>query len=131
MFNSLEAITSAETQAFLHAKDVFLLIFKIDIEILEGDVLIRALKRPPNCNQNTNSGGGGGNSDVDVSYLFGPQASSGESELQSRGFRLVDSAKGNDSYNHWFRRRSNKCIMVVTEEGRFSDIVPSKTIECK
>ncbi len=33
---TLDRITSAETQAFLHAKDVFLLIFKRDIQIPEG-----------------------------------------------------------------------------------------------
>ena len=33
---TLDRITSAETQAFLHAKDVFLLIFKKNVEIPEG-----------------------------------------------------------------------------------------------
>lgn len=33
---TLDRITSAETQAFLHAKDVFLLIFKREVEVPEG-----------------------------------------------------------------------------------------------
>ena len=87
----------------------------------------------PDCNQNSSSGGsGGGNSGrVDVSDLIGARGSTGETELQRRGFRLVDSAKGNHSYTHWYRSRSRQCIMVVTMEGRYADIVTSRTSECR
>lgn len=86
----------------------------------------------PDCNQNSSSGGsGGGGGRVDVSDLIGARGSSGEAELQRRGFRLVDSAKGNHSYTHWYRSRSRQCIMVVTMDGRYADIVSSKSSECR
>ncbi|MGD9589561.1 MAG: hypothetical protein AB7Q37_14205 [Pyrinomonadaceae bacterium] len=71
--------------------------------------------------------GGGGNqggSKVDVSDLVGARGSSGERELQSRGFRNVDGFKtGNTSYTIWWRRQSRQCIQVATANGRYDSLV--------
>ena len=75
-----------------------------------------------NNNQSGNWGGNSGNG-VDVSDLVGARASSGQSELRSRGFRNVDTFKtGNTSYTIWWRRSSGQCIQVATADGRFDSV---------
>ena len=72
-----------------------------------------------------NQGGGNqGEAGVDVSDLVGARASSGERELQSRGFRNVDGFKrGNTSYTIWWRRQSQQCVQVATANGRYDSLV--------
>ncbi|MEK7855520.1 MAG: hypothetical protein AAB288_05480 [Acidobacteriota bacterium] len=75
-----------------------------------------------NNNQDGNWGRNSGNG-VDVSDLVGARASSGQSELRSRGFRNVDTFKtGNTSYTIWWRRSSGQCIQVATADGRFDSV---------
>ena len=68
---------------------------------------------------------GGWNGDrVDVSDLVGARASSGESQLQSRGFRNVDGFKtGTTSYTIWWRGRSSQCVQVATADGRYDSVM--------
>ena len=55
--------------------------------------------------------------------LVGARASSGESELEARGFRNVDSLKsGNTSYTIWYNRRTRQCLQVATAEGRYDSV---------
>lgn len=74
-----------------------------------------------------NGGGGntsgGGSDQVNVQDLVGVRASSGEAEMKSRGFRLVDSFKsGNTSYTIWWRKPSSQCIQVAVADGRYDSI---------
>lgn len=72
-------------------------------------------------NNNNNNNGGGRK--VDVSDLVGVRASSGEAEMRSRGFRLVDSLKsGSTSYTIWWRQPSRQCIQVAVADGRYDSL---------
>lgn len=75
--------------------------------------------------------GGGGNRPVNVDDLIDARASSGESDLKSRGFAFVDSAKNRMAYTWWFNSRTSQCIMVVTNEGRYVDIIPNQNKRCR
>lgn len=67
----------------------------------------------------------------DVSDLVGARGSSGESELESRGYVLQDSAQGEDrSYTYWWNARSKSCIRVTTNDGRYSDIRKEDASDC-
>ena len=69
-------------------------------------------------------GRGGYRPHVNLSDLQGIRASSGESEMQSRGFRNVDSLKsGNSSYTIWWNGRTRQCIQVATADGRYDSLV--------
>jgi hypothetical protein len=60
---------------------------------------------------------------VKVDDLVGARASSGESELQTRGFRHVDSLQsGTTSYTIWFNGRTHQCLQVATAEGRYDSV---------
>lgn len=73
-----------------------------------------------NRNQGGNSGGG---NYVDVSDLVGVRASSGESELRTRGFRNVDGFKtGSTSYTIWWRSQNRQCLQVATADGRYDSL---------
>jgi len=55
----------------------------------------------------------------DVSDLVGARASSGESQLRSRGYRFIKTSKGGDrSYSNWWRSSTRTCITVATFDGR-------------
>lgn len=71
-----------------------------------------------------NSGGGwGGGNTVEVSDLVGARASSGESQMRSRGFRSVDAFKtGNTSYTIWWRGESRQCVQTATADGRYDSV---------
>lgn len=95
-----------------------------------------AITKTPSADCNANNGnggngggmGGGATAKVDVSDLVGARASSGESEMKSRGFRLVDSLRsGNTSYTIWWRQPSRQCIQVATAEGRYDSVTDIQT----
>lgn len=68
-------------------------------------------------------GGNWGGDKVNLSDLVGIRASSGESELRSRGFRNVDGFKtGSTSYTIWWRGQSRQCIQVATADGRYDSV---------
>ena len=52
----------------------------------------------------------------DVDDLVGARGSSGESALQSRGYRI---AKQNGLTNYWWNSAKDQCIRVVTYNGRY------------
>ena len=77
-------------------------------------------------------GGAGGDSDsgdtVDVGDLKGARASSGESELEARGFRNVDAhTSGNTGYTIWWNSRTRQCIQVATANGRYDSLTDIAT----
>jgi hypothetical protein len=71
---------------------------------------------------------GGYRPHVNLSDLEGVKASSGESEMQSRGFRNVDGFKsGTSSYTIWWNGRTGQCIQVGTWDGRFASVTDIQT----
>lgn len=75
-------------------------------------------------NETSHSSGRGGNwPHVSLQDLVGERASSGESQMQSRGFRNVDGFKsGNTSYTIWWNGRTRQCIQVATADGRYDSV---------
>lgn len=67
----------------------------------------------------------------DVQDLVGARASSGESELRTRGYAFVKSTRGDDRiWSNWWNNRRNQCITVVTMDGRYDSIVTSPAFDC-
>lgn len=66
------------------------------------------------------SGWGGYRQHVNVSDLRGDRASSGESQIQRRGFRNVNTYKvGEYSYQTWYNGNSRQCVKVIVHDGKF------------
>lgn len=62
--------------------------------------------------------------------LVGAKGSSGESELESRGYSFVKNDKaGNSSYSAW--RRGDQCVWVRTADGRYTSIVDATMADCR
>lgn len=74
------------------------------------------------------TGRGGYRPHVNVADLEGTRASSGESEMESRGFRNVDGFKsGSTSYTIWWNGRTGQCIQVGTWDGRYGSVTDIET----
>ncbi|HEU0004494.1 MAG TPA: hypothetical protein VFS12_00770 [Terriglobia bacterium] len=74
------------------------------------------------------TGRGGYRPHVNFSDLVGARASSGESEMESRGFRNVDGFKtGTTSYTIWYNNRTRQCIQVATADGRYDSVTDIET----
>jgi len=72
--------------------------------------------------------GGGGSDPVDVSDLVGSRAAGAQTELQSRGFRSVDSFEsGNDKGTVWWNGRTRQCLQMITADGRADSITDVRT----
>jgi hypothetical protein len=81
-------------------------------------------------NNNTGyaTGFGGYKPHVNLSDLEGVKASSGESDMQSRGFRNVDGFKsGTTSYTIWWNGKTGQCVQVATWDGRYGSITDLQT----
>jgi hypothetical protein len=77
--------------------------------------------------------GGGASSDTPpaLADLVGARASSGESELNRRGYVWLGTEKqGNDSYTYWRARGNGQCVVVRTSEGRYASIANAMDISC-
>lgn len=60
---------------------------------------------------------------IKVADLMGVRASSGESELQSRGFEIAGGNKGwHNSYVNWVNYDAQECVSVTTSNGRFQTL---------
>lgn len=63
--------------------------------------------------------------------LVGARGSSGESELQARGYAYVRGSKsGSASWTFWQKGDAQHCISVRTEEGRYRAIVHAAAADC-
>lgn len=63
--------------------------------------------------------------------LVGVKASSGEAELESRGFTFAGSKQGEGkSKTYWWNAQDGSCIRVSTEDGRYAEIVDTKKKMC-
>ena len=68
---------------------------------------------------------------VNLNDLVGARASSGDGEMQRRGFQTTGGyqAKGK-SYTTWWNGNTRQCVKVVTHEGRFNSISPLHEGNC-
>ncbi len=72
----------------------------------------------------------GGGSDQ-FEDLVGARASSGESELQSRGFKFVKTVKQDGrAYSNWWKASSKTCLTVATVDGRYDSITKGPAADC-
>ena len=77
-----------------------------------------------NNNLSHSTGFGGYQPFVNLADLQGIRASSGESEMERRGFRNVDGFKsGETSYTIWFNRNTRQCVQVATADGRYDSVM--------
>ena len=61
--------------------------------------------------------------------LVGAKAGQAENEIKQRGYRFV---KGADGYTNWIEPRTNYCVSINTQEGRYASIVyAGNSIDCK
>lgn len=66
-----------------------------------------------------------------LSDLIGVRASSGESELRSRGYVFVKTSEGSDrKWSNWWNNGRSQCITVATVDGRYDSIVTSPAFDC-
>jgi hypothetical protein len=62
--------------------------------------------------------------------LVGARASSGESELESRGYTYISTSKGGDSvYTTW--RKASHCVTARTVNGHYASIVDVTMADCQ
>ena len=77
------------------------------------------------------SGGASGDTPPALADLVGARASSGESELNRRGYVWLGTEKqGTDSYTYWRARGNGQCVVVRTSEGRYASIVNAMDLSC-
>jgi hypothetical protein len=63
--------------------------------------------------------------------LIGARASSGESQLRSRGYSFVKTTTGGDrKWSNWWANSSRTCITVATVDGRFDTIISGTPLDC-
>jgi hypothetical protein len=74
--------------------------------------------------------GSGGPGAAGLQDLVGARGSSGESQLQSRGYTYVKGEKGGDSsYTNW--RKGSHCVSVRTTNGHYDMIVDVGMADCE
>lgn len=67
----------------------------------------------------------------DLDDLVGARASSGERELEDRGYRHRKTTKiGNSSIAYWWNSRRGHCIAATTKDGRYSSILEQPDTMC-
>ena len=67
----------------------------------------------------------------ELSDLVGARASSGESELQNRGYSFVKTEEGGDrKWSYWWSNNRRICVSVMTNQGRYGAITSSPAIDC-
>jgi hypothetical protein len=59
-----------------------------------------------------------------LSDLVGARAGQAENAIKQRGYRFVKaSPSGNSVYSQWLEGKTNYCVTILTEEGRYQSIV--------
>lgn len=68
----------------------------------------------------------------DVRDLVGARGSSGESELENRGFIHIMTHEGGQyaKYSYWWNAQSKNCIQVETYDGRYANISDATKSDC-
>jgi len=63
--------------------------------------------------------------------IVGARGSSGESELEARGFTHIDTREGGYSKtSYWWHSRDRNCVQVVTADGRYQSISDATNGDC-
>lgn len=63
--------------------------------------------------------------------LVGARAVGAEAQMQSRGYSLVKTEKGDDrSYTYWWNASSRQCVSVATMDGRYNSITSTPAPDC-
>lgn len=63
--------------------------------------------------------------------LIGVRGSSGENEMESRGYEYVGGEKSADSsYTYWREPKTDKCVAVRVSDGRYQSIVYAPAADC-
>lgn len=66
-----------------------------------------------------------------MSDLVGSKASSGESQLEGRGFTFITGSSGYDSKtSYWWHSGDKNCLQVETRDGRFAHIRDGSKGDC-
>lgn len=86
-------------------------------------------QRQNNTNyRNDHRYGAGYAASVDVSDLEGARGAGAESDMESRGFRSVDSFQsGNGKGSVWYNGRTRQCIQMIVADGRVDSIQDIQT----
>lgn len=64
--------------------------------------------------------------------LVDARGSSGEAELQNRGYEFIRTEKSEDSaYSYWLESETGKCVTVRTENGRYQSLVYAPSFDCQ
>lgn len=64
--------------------------------------------------------------------LVGARGSSGEMELEKRGYQFLRTEKsGTDAYSYWREEKTGKCLTVRTSEGRYQSLVYAPNFDCQ
>lgn len=67
----------------------------------------------------------------DLRGLIGMRASSGQMELESRGFAFIKNTEGGDrKWSNYWNGARRLCISVATVNGRFDSIVSAPAFDC-
>lgn len=63
--------------------------------------------------------------------LVGVRGSSGETEMQNRGYHFVATDKSESGvYMYWREKQTKKCVTVRVEDGRYQSIVYAPDSDC-
>jgi hypothetical protein len=74
--------------------------------------------------------GAGGSGAAGLQDLVGARASSGERELEGRGYTFISGSKGGDSaYTTW--RKGSHCVTARTVNGHYKSIVDVTMADCQ
>lgn len=66
---------------------------------------------------------------TDVADLVGARGSSGETQMQARGYQLIRATRVQDqSWTFWWNEVQSQCVSIATSDGRYASInlVPSQ-----
>lgn len=67
----------------------------------------------------------------ELSDLVGAKASSGETQLEQRGYIFIKTEKGEDRiWSNWYKASNKTCVTVVTYNGRYDSITDSPVFDC-
>ncbi|MGE5289489.1 MAG: hypothetical protein ACM3ML_20280 [Micromonosporaceae bacterium] len=78
------------------------------------------------------SGGTSSDTPPALADLVGARASSGEMELNRRGYAWQGTEKtGADAYSYWREKENGQCVVVRTSNGRYASIAYAPDLDCK
>lgn len=73
-----------------------------------------------------------GETPADLRDLIDARGSSGETELESRGYVNTGGSQGDDRvWTQWWHAGKQRCVTVVTAEGRYKSLVFAPRLDCK